>query len=78
MADGFKRINSDDVTETLMAAMEHDDDIETVLVLYQTKKGSDHYGGYHCPADTESSTLLWMIEGFKWWLMSACDESKGK
>lgn len=67
MSQGMERIKCSDVTDTLLKAMEHADDMEDVLVLYYAKKGRK--GCYLGSEGMKASDMLWVIEQFKAWLL---------
>jgi len=61
------------VTDTLMRAMEHADRMRTVVVVYDT---TDEYekehgcsGGVIVQNDTKVSSINWMIDQTKRWLL---------
>lgn len=63
----MERIQCTTVTETMMAAMEHAEDMEDVLVIYYAKDGCK--GSCFLSENMKSSDALWLIEQFKAWLL---------
>ena len=76
MADSFKRIESNDVTECLLTAMENADKMEHVIVLSLNKgEGEAESSCFYTTKSTTAVIALWIIEWFKWWIMNHCSRN---
>jgi len=56
------RLASIDVTDTIARAMEHADEMKTVVILYETKDGVGYPGGVIMQKDSTSSQVNWMLD----------------
>jgi hypothetical protein len=65
----WKRLASKSVTETLARAMECADDMDLVVVIYQTKEGCKSPGGVFIQEDTTFSSINWMLDQAKRWIL---------
>ena len=63
------RINCNDVTETLMRAVEHADKMKYVIVLHESKDDEDVPGGVFTQDDVTVAQMNWMVDQFKYWLI---------
>jgi len=63
----MRRVTCSTVTDTLMKAVEHADDMEDVLVVYYAKEGAK--GSMFCNEGMKTSDMLWLIEKLKLWLL---------
>ena len=75
----LERINcGTSVTDTLMRAMEKADRMRTVVVVYDTtdeyEKEHGTTGGVIVQDDVKVSTINWMIDQAKRWLLGDSDE----
>ena len=66
----MNRINCNDVTETLMRAVEHADKMKYVIVLYESKDDEAVPGGVFTQDDVTLAQMNWLVDGFKHWLIS--------
>jgi hypothetical protein len=74
-----ERINAgQSATDTLMKAMEKADRMRTVVVVYDTtdefEKAEGITGGVIVQDDTKVSSINWMIDQAKRWLLGDCDD----
>ena len=63
----MERIKCTTVTETLMTAMEHADEMEDVLVVYYAKENCK--GSCFVSDGMKATDCLWLVEQFKAWLL---------
>jgi hypothetical protein len=63
------RLASKIVTETLARAMECADDMDLVVVIYQTNEGCKSPGGVFIQEDTTFSSINWMLDQAKRWIL---------
>lgn len=56
------RLATRDVTDTIAHAMEHADEMKTVVILYETKEGVEHPGGMIIQEDITVSKVSWMLD----------------
>ena len=63
------RIANKSVTEVLARAMEHADRMRTVVVVYDTPEDSDIAGGVIIQEDTTFSSINWMLDQAKKWII---------
>jgi len=63
----MERIKCTTVTDTLMKAMEHAEEMEDVMILYYAKE--DCTGSMFTSESMKSHDALWLIEQFKAWLL---------
>jgi hypothetical protein len=63
MAEVFKRVKCGNVTDALIAATEHAEDMEHVLIIYEAK-GEDP-GGMICDDSLDVKTANYIIDQFK-------------
>ena len=68
--DRLERKNSDTVTDTLMRAMEHAEDMKHVVVLYTSKDDVSHPGGVFTQDDMTLSEMNWLLDLGKSWIFS--------
>jgi hypothetical protein len=71
-----KRIDCNSVTETLAQAMEHAEEMKNVVVLYETKDEYAHPGGMFTQKDMTLSTLNWLFDLGKSWLLGSSFKPK--
>ena len=64
----FRRIQCNSVTDTLMRAMEHAEEMDKVVVMYQTKKESDYPGGFFTQDELTLETLNYFLDRVKAWI----------
>jgi hypothetical protein len=67
--DPAKRTNFQDVTETLVRAMERAEEMEHVVVLYQAKESTGRTGGIFTQNDVTLSQMNWLFDLGKAWLI---------
>lgn len=66
----MKRIDCNDATDTLIKAMEHAEDMEYCVVLYQNREdAADPTAGFFITKHTLYSTVVWHLEIMKAWLI---------
>lgn len=65
----IKRLASKEVTDVLIDAMEHADDMAVVCVIYENKEECESAGGMFMQSDTTLSHVNWMIDQAKRWLV---------
>ena len=63
------RINCNDVTETLLRAMEHAGKMKYVVVLYESKDEETSPGGVITQDEVTLAQMNWLIDRFKYWLL---------
>lgn len=63
----MKRVTCSTVTDTLMKAVEHADDMEDVLVIYYAKDGCK--GSFFCNEGMKTHDMLWLLRKFELWLL---------
>ena len=63
----MKRLSCSTVSATLIEAMEHADEMENVLVLYDGK-GEPSLSGMFTSENLDTKTVNYMIDCFKAWL----------
>lgn len=60
----------------LFRAIEKVDDMESVLILYECKPGKGGVGSFD--SGLTASECIWLIEVFRYWLMSSIVKVKDK
>ena len=63
----MERIKCTTVTETLMAAMEHAEEMEDVMIIYYAKESCK--GSAFTSEGMKAHDALWLLEQFKAWLL---------
>jgi len=63
------RLASKSVTDVLVRAMENADKMRTVIVIYDTPEECESPGGILLQDDTTFSSILWLLEQAKKWLI---------
>jgi phenylpyruvate tautomerase PptA (4-oxalocrotonate tautomerase family) len=63
------RLASKSVTDVLAKAMENADKMRTVVVIYDTPEDAEYPGGIFVQEDTTLSSILWMLEQAKKWIV---------
>ncbi len=66
----MQRIKCNSVTEALVDAMEKADEMEHVLILYQTKREYDKNSGSFNDASLTINEANWIIDKFKYWMLA--------
>lgn len=64
----MKRIISNSVTEALLSTLEIAEEIEHVVIIYQTKKDSKEPSGFNANDEQEIATSNYLVDGYKAWL----------
>jgi hypothetical protein len=72
----MKRVTCSTVTDTLMKAVEHAEDMEDVLVIYYARDGAK--GSFFCNDGMKANDMLWLVERFKLWLLGVQLRPKGE
>jgi hypothetical protein len=70
-----KRINKDTATDCLLEAMEHADEMQHVIVIYETKEGNNNTHGAIVTKDSTLAQLGFLLDVTKSWLISMCSVS---
>lgn len=66
----MRRIQCSTVTDALMNALEHADEMENILIVAWNKPNRGRLGGQSfSDKEITTSQCLMLIEQFKWWLM---------
>jgi hypothetical protein len=60
---------SKSVTDTIATAMENADKMKTVLIIYESKDGEDVPGGILVQDDVSFSSLNWLVDQAKRWII---------
>jgi hypothetical protein len=63
------RIASKSVTDTIARAMEEADRIKVIVIVYETLDGDDSPGGLLLQDDVEFSTINWLLDQAKKWVI---------
>lgn len=71
----MKRINKDTATDCLLEAMEHADEMQHVIVIYETKEGNNNTHGAIVTKDSTLAQLGFLLDVTKSWLISMCSVS---
>lgn len=65
----MKRINKDTATDCLLEAMEHADEMQHVIVIYETKEGNKNTHGAIVTKDSTLAQLGFLLDVTKSWLI---------
>ena len=71
MLEEMKRITCSSVSNALISALEHADEMENILIVAWNKPNRGRLGGQSfSDKEITTSQCLMLIEQFKWWLMT--------
>lgn len=67
-SSAMKRIQCNDITSTLVTAMEEVEEFDHIIILYEKKNGNT---GFFHAGEATNANLNWMVDRFKLWLLGA-------